>query len=132
MRTRSPLMNANKTVSLAAFLLGLAVIFGAFGAHGLESKLSAQALDTYHTGVTYHYYHAFGLLLLGLWEKLFQSQVFLAKCLFLVGILLFSFNCYIYALTSIKVFAMIIPLGGLCFVAGWLVFSIKSFKQNSY
>ncbi|MFZ8934448.1 MAG: DUF423 domain-containing protein [Bacteriovoracaceae bacterium] len=109
------------------FFLFLAVAFGAFGAHGLESRLSEKLLKTFTTGVTYQYYHAFGLLILGLIQLHLGEVLRLALSiyLFMIGILLFSFNCYLYALTEVKTFALIVPLGGLCFLVGWLLAFIK-------
>jgi uncharacterized membrane protein YgdD (TMEM256/DUF423 family) len=110
----------------ASFLLAIAVMIGAFGAHGLEGKISQKALDTYQTGVTYHFYHALALLSL----SAFHHQKIYSKlaCLFIaLGILLFSFNCYLYALTGIKTFAMIVPLGGLSFILGWLTLGFGQF-----
>ncbi|MDH5580487.1 MAG: DUF423 domain-containing protein [Bdellovibrionales bacterium] len=107
--------------------LFLAVAIGAFGAHGLESRLSEKLLKTYTTGVTYQFYHALGLLILGVIQLHLGEVLRLALSiyLFMIGIILFSFNCYIYALTEIKLFALIVPLGGLCFLIGWLVAFIK-------
>jgi uncharacterized membrane protein YgdD (TMEM256/DUF423 family) len=107
----------------ACILLALAVIIGAFGAHGLEGKISLKAQETYQTGVTYHFYHALALLFLSAFHhhKIFSKLA----CVFLgVGILLFSFNCYLYAVTGIKTFAMVVPLGGLSFILGWLTLGI--------
>ena len=127
----TPLSTPRHGIILAALLLAAAVITGAFGAHGLEGKLSEKALETYHTGVTYHFYHAFGLLMLSLWEKAFSAKASAAKWFFILGILLFSFNCYFYALSSIKTFAMIVPIGGVCFILGWIAFAVSAFKKES-
>lgn len=120
---------AKKSLFLGTLLLALAVLIGAFGAHGLKQMVSADELVTFETGVRYHFYHAFGLVILGLMQQSFQHlKLGVSFYSFLVGILLFSFNCYFYVLTDIKVFAMIVPLGGLLFVLGWIVVAWQSFK----
>src|SRR5690606_24616494 len=105
---------------LGSAILGLAVLIGAFGAHGLEKMVSPEKLATFETGVRYHFYHGFGLMLIGVLQQMFPTQRFQAThwCFF-VGILLFSFNCYFYVLTEIKTFAMIVPVGGTMFIIGW-------------
>src|SRR5690606_38622942 len=100
------------TIVAAAVSLGLAVMIGAFGAHGLEKSVEPKLLQTFETGVRYHFYHGFGLLFLGLFQGQFPAAktrlIFFA---FLVGTLLFSFNCYFYVLSGVKTFAMVVPLG---------------------
>lgn len=110
---------------LGGIFLFFAVLLGAFGAHGLEKSLPANFLKTYKTGVTYQFYHALGLLLvtsIGLQLKISFSKT---QWAFVGGIVLFSFNCYVYALTGIKFFAMIVPLGGVSFIVGWFLFVWK-------
>jgi uncharacterized membrane protein YgdD (TMEM256/DUF423 family) len=102
-----------------ALFLGLAVMLGAFGAHGLEKSLSEKAIATYKTGVTYQFYHGFALLILAL-LPVRSFQVKRITLLFILGIFLFSFNCYIYALTQIKTFALIVPVGGVSFIGAWI------------
>ena len=128
----------NNWLFLGALFLFLAVALGAFGAHGLTKLLSGKAMATFKTGVTYHFYHGFALLIVGLC----QSQKELsgvtpnpnlkrAGCCFTAGILLFSFNCYFYALTKVKVLAMIVPIGGFAFLFGWLFLLITFYKRKS-
>lgn len=119
------------TYLIAAFFMALAVMIGAFGAHGLKEIVTGKFIQAYKTGVTYHFYHTFGIFLVGVLSQL-NPQINLKKVavLFLVGILLFSFNCYLYALTQIKVFAMIVPIGGASFILGWLLMAKKLFGLN--
>lgn len=94
-----------------------AVAFGAFGAHGLKSILTPELLDTYKTGLFYHLIHSIVLLVLSISQK----YNFRIPYYFIIsGIILFSFSLYIYSITSIKVFAMITPIGGICLLLGWL------------
>ena len=120
---------AKKSLALGSGLLALAVLIGAFGAHGLKNLVEPEKLVTFETGVRYHFYHAFGILILGVLQQLFQNvRLNLSLYSFFVGILLFSFNCYLYVITGIKTFAMIVPVGGLLFVLGWIVLSVKMLK----
>lgn len=122
----------NKEIKLVLILssigLFLAVAFGAFGAHLLSAKLSDKALSTFETGVRYQFYHALALFSLAcLHTRVVQLKPKWTYRAFLIGILLFSFNCYFYALSGMKFFAMIVPLGGLSFLFGWLnlIFRLK-------
>ncbi len=112
---------AKRSLIFGSALLALAVLIGAFGAHGLKSIVSPEKLVTFETGVRYHFYHAFALMILGVIQmNLGQLKLNLSFYAFIVGILLFSFNCYFYVLSDLKVFAMIVPLGGLLFMVGWV------------
>lgn len=120
---------AKKSLVLGSALLALAVLIGAFGAHGLKNMVSPEKLVTFETGVRYHFYHALGLLFVGLIQQQFQTLKLTVThwCLFL-GVLLFSFNCYFYTVTDIKTFAMIVPLGGVAFVVGWIALMVQLLK----
>lgn len=124
----------NKDIKLAlvisSIFMFLAVALGAFGAHGLEGKVSLKALGTWKTGVTYQFYHALALLALGAIHSKFHTlKLVWTYRFFFAGVVFFSFNCYLYTLTGIKVFALIVPLGGLAFLAGW-AFAIKTFVSD--
>lgn len=114
-------LNQNARTSLLAGtgLLFLGVVIGAFGAHGLKSIVTPEKLITFETGVRYHFYHAFGLVLLGLYQLHSTAKLKVSHYAFVAGIFLFSFNCYFYAISEIKIFAIIVPLGGLMFILGW-------------
>ena len=117
-------------IMLGSFFLFLAVAIGAFGAHGLEGKLAVKSMMTFKTGVQYHFYHGLGLVLVGIIQHLFSVVNFEKVALaFTIGILFFSFNCYVYAITSIKTFAMIIPIGGVFFLIGWALMSINLYRS---
>lgn len=119
-----------KNLSVASFLLALSIIIGAFAAHGLEAKLTPTALKTFKTGVFYHQLHAVGLLILPLIEYLFKLRLEKERLFIYLGILLFSANCYIYAMTQIKAFAMIVPFGGISFIIAWMLLSFKALKKS--
>lgn len=107
----------------AATALALAVIFGAFGAHGLRDKLDAYSMSVYEKAVLYHFFHALGLLFVSLMPKLgylTTRQTGWVGGLLLAGIVLFSGSLYMLAVTRIQTLGIITPFGGLAFIAGWL------------
>lgn len=121
---------AKSSLLAGTILLALAVLIGAFGAHGLKSIVEADKLVTFETGVRYHFFHAIGLVLLGLYQQIIPTAKLSASMWsFIAGILLFSFNCYFYVLSNVKVFAMIVPVGGLLFVVGWIAFAWRISKS---
>lgn len=122
--------SAKKSLLTGIFLLALAVLIGAFGAHGLKNMVEPEKLVTFETGVRYHFYHGFGLMLLGFTQQLFpDTRLKGSYWAFTIGILLFSFNCYFYVLSGLKIFAMIVPVGGVLFVLGWLIFGSKILRS---
>lgn len=120
---------AKRAWILGTLILGLAVLIGAFGAHGLKSMVSPEKLVTFETGVRYQFYHGFGILILAAFHQLYGvKKMGIILHSFLAGILLFSFNCYLYVLTDIKTFAMIVPVGGVLFILGWMLFFWNTLK----
>ncbi len=122
-------MKQNKYLVIGGAFIFLAVALGAFGAHGLKNILDVKALATFKTGVTYQMYNGIGILLVSLIAKVFQVDFSRSLNFMIIGIVLFSFNCYLYALTQIKTIAMIIPFGGMCFLIAWFLFSFKAYKE---
>ncbi|HSB97161.1 MAG TPA: DUF423 domain-containing protein [Spongiibacteraceae bacterium] len=118
-----------KTYLLIAALNGfIAVALGAFGAHGLKQRLSADMLAVYQTGVQYHFYHTFALLAVALLLlHLPLNNISLSNALrwsgilFTVGIVIFSGSLYVLSITGIRWLGAITPLGGVAFLAGWLL-----------
>ncbi len=106
---------------LGAINAFLCVAFGAFGAHGLKQRLSVDMLAVYQTGVQYHFYHALGLIVVGLvLLHLPKSRpVVLSGWLMLTGIVLFSVSLYVLSLTGIRGLGMITPFGGVAFLSAW-------------
>ena len=124
-------MNAKSGIVYGSLLLALGVIIGAVGAHGLEKMVEASKLATFETGVRYHFYHAFAILLASI-IALVKPQMNIAKPIlfFSIGILLFSFGCYSYVVTGIKPIAMIVPFGGVSFIVGWIMLAMNARKLN--
>lgn len=114
--------------SINAFL---AVALGAFGAHGLEGRLSEKMLETWKTGVTYQMFHAAGLFAVALLsEKLPQSNLLnWSGWLMLIGIVLFSGSLYVLSTSGIKLLGAITPFGGVAFLAAWLLLGIAASKS---
>ncbi len=113
-------------------LAALAVIMGAFGAHGLKSHLSNEMMDVYQTAVDYHIYHALGLILTGLLAGSLSSSSLTAWAgsSMLVGILLFSGSLYILSVTGIRWLGAIAPFGGTAFILGWLLLAGAVWRQG--
>ncbi|CEI80702.1 membrane protein [Oceanobacillus oncorhynchi subsp. incaldanensis] len=115
---------------IGAILGFLAVAFGAFGAHGLEGRLSERALTNWGKAVDYQMFHTVAIVAVALLLGKFEGSSLFASSgwLFLTGIILFSGSLYIYALTGVKALAMITPIGGLAFLAGWVLLGIGAMK----
>ncbi|MBI2789101.1 MAG: DUF423 domain-containing protein [Elusimicrobia bacterium] len=101
---------------LGAGLMFLAVGLGAFGAHALKARLEPDMLAVFETGVRYQVYHALALLLLASLRGPSKA----AWC-FTVGIALFSGSLYLLALTGVRKWGAVTPIGGVLFLAGWLI-----------
>ena len=114
-------------LSAAAFSAMLAVVFGAFAAHGLKGRLSETMMSAFQTGVQYQLYHSLGLILLVLLYRQ-QSQTLLiwSAWFMLAGIVLFSGSLYLLALTQIKWFGPITPIGGVCFIVAWILLFVSA------
>jgi len=108
-------------LTLGAINAFLCVAFGAFGAHGLKQRLSVDMLAVYQTGVQYHFYHALGLIAVGLLLlHLPKSRlIVLSGWLMLAGIVLFSVSLYALSLTGLRGLGMITPFGGVAFLSAW-------------
>ncbi|HEY1342403.1 MAG TPA: DUF423 domain-containing protein [Bryobacteraceae bacterium] len=106
-----------------AFLLALAVVFGAFGAHGLRGKLDDYSMGVYEKAVFYHFIHALGLLIVAFLPKTGTFSEFATSVvcwLLLIGIIIFSGSLYALAITRTTWLGAITPIGGVAFIAGWL------------
>lgn len=109
----------------------LVVVLGAFGAHGLKTKISSEMLAVYQTGVHYHLFHALGLMVVGLLETQIEGSAYLkwSGWLMLAGILLFSGSLYILSVNGIRWLGAVTPFGGLSFVVAWMLFVVALFKS---
>ncbi len=106
--------------ALGAGLAFVAVAAGAFGAHALEGRLAAEAVEVFDTAVRYQMYHAIGLLFVGVFAQRVCGPPFLwAGRLFVVGTAIFSGTLYVLAVTDLKWLGAVTPLGGICLLGGW-------------
>lgn len=108
----------------------LFVALGAFGAHGLEGKLSDSAMATWDTAVRYHMAHSLLLLGLAVLAERFPTQRFfrMAGMLVLAGIIVFSGSLYILALSGIGWLGAVTPIGGVLFIAGWVLIAMGGWR----
>jgi uncharacterized membrane protein YgdD (TMEM256/DUF423 family) len=123
LRIASMLPAAKLFVGLGALAAALGVALGAFGAHALKARLSADMLAVWQTAVQYHLWHALGLIAIGaLVQHLPASGALrLAGWLMLAGIVLFSGSLYVLAASGVRWLGAVTPFGGACFIAGWIV-----------
>jgi len=119
-------------LTAGALLAAVAVIGGAFGAHFLKARLTAESLQTFETAVRYQFYHAIALLVAGALYKEFSNQwIKMAGYFFLAGIILFSGSLYgLCASPAIRWLGPVTPLGGLCFILGWGLLALGFTKKN--
>ncbi len=116
------------TVFAGAVFAFCAVAFGAFGSHALKAALDANGTaQTFQTGAHYHLTHALALLLVAVLPlpARFQRRL---RLLFSIGILIFSGSLYLLAITNVRWLGAITPLGGLCFLSGWLTLAYASLR----
>lgn len=108
--------------TLAAILLAAAVALGAFGAHGLKDRLDAYSMGIWEKAVFYQFVHALGMLIVAGWQR---PDTGLVCWLLAAGVLLFSGSLYVLALTRILTLGAITPLGGVSFIAAWLLLAFR-------
>lgn len=137
-------MAGKNWIVLGAALAAVAVSLGAIGAHALEGWVEknfedpaeqAKRLENWQVASRYLFYHAFGLVLLGICSpRLSSGASKVAGFLMLAGIILFSGMLYAWVLTGTKTFVHIVPLGGFAFIASWIAFAIAAarFKEADH
>jgi len=117
-------------LSIGSINAMLAVMLGAFGAHGLKSRLSAEMMEIFHTAVQYHFIHALGLLAIGLVAYHLPESAWIrwSGWLLLAGIVIFSGSLYLLSISGVRWLGAVTPIGGLAFIAGWLLLTIGVLK----
>jgi uncharacterized membrane protein YgdD (TMEM256/DUF423 family) len=113
--------------------LALAVILGAFGAHGLRSRLDAYSMSVYERAVFYHFIHAMGLLVVSILPRLGVVSLTAGAwicALLLAGVIIFSGSLYLLAVTGIRGFGAITPIGGLAFIAAWALLAVALMRNR--
>lgn len=116
--------------SLGSINALIAVMLGAFGAHALKGRLSPDMIEIFQTGVQYHFYHALGLLAVGVIAYHLPDSGWLkwSGWLMLAGIIIFSGSLYILSTTGIKWLGAITPIGGTAFIVAWILLTIAVLK----
>jgi uncharacterized membrane protein YgdD (TMEM256/DUF423 family) len=120
----------NSWLLVAAINGALAMAFGAFGAHGLQGRIDAHAIEIFETGARYHMYHALaiGLAALAVRSGAASIPASVAAGFFLAGIILFSGSLYLLALTGVRSLGFVTPFGGLAFLVGWIALAWAATK----
>ena len=114
-------------LGIAAINMAIAVALGAFGAHGLEGRVSTQQLEWWQTATLYLFVHALGLLLVGLLIHLkYMTQT--TAWLLQIGIIIFAGSLYAMTLGAPRWFGAITPIGGILMIAGWLWLAVSMFR----
>jgi uncharacterized membrane protein YgdD (TMEM256/DUF423 family) len=117
----------------AAVALGLAVILGAFGAHALRPRLDEYSIGVYERAVFYHFVHALGLLVVSLLPRVLNvtsAWTVWVCALLLVGIVIFCGSLYALAITGVRGLGAITPIGGLAFIAAWILLAAGLLRSS--
>ena len=127
----------NRRIILTASFFGaVAVILGAFGAHGLKNILSADAMAIWTKGIEYQFYHTFALLFLSTFARFRTKLVDISYFCFTIGIILFSGSLYLLATRDVlqigfvNFIGPVTPIGGLLLVAGWVLLFFAALKNR--
>jgi len=117
---------SNLFIGLGAISAFISVAAGAFGAHALKQVLEADMLAIYHTAVDYQFFHSLGLIAIGTLHKISPRHTHSAAAwTMLAGIFVFSGSLYILSISGIKWLGMITPIGGIGFLAAWLILALS-------
>jgi uncharacterized membrane protein YgdD (TMEM256/DUF423 family) len=120
--------------AIGAIFLAVAVGLGAFGAHGLKDRLDAYSLGIWEKAVFYHFIHSMGVLVVSMLPRSGSFPVGSASnvCwLLIAGVLVFSGSLYTLALTGVRSLGAITPIGGVCFIAAWLLLAYYFIAQRA-
>jgi len=124
------LLTTSKTFLVIGAMSGfIAVALGAFGAHALKQRLSPDLLSIFEVGVRYQMYHVFALLAVAHFMTIYpNSYMSFAGWMFTAGTIIFSGSLYILALTAVKAWGAVTPIGGLLLLAGWISMLIGALR----
>ncbi len=129
--TRQNERDGARLILTGAILGFLAIGFGAFGAHGLEGKVSQQAIGWWKTAATYHLPMALAAAFMGALTQRGFEGARLAGRLFTAGIVVFSGSLYLLTLTDMRWLGAVTPLGGLTLMAGWVALALGALKRSA-
>ena len=114
-----------------AVLSGLGVLVGAFGAHGLRDRVAADMLAVFETGVRYHLIHGLAIIAVAWAASRWPSAwIGAAGWLFAAGIVVFSGSLYILAISGVRWWGAVTPIGGVCFLAGWAALAVGALRAS--
>ncbi len=123
--------NTKIFLSIASFMFALAVVIGAFGAHGLKSIVDSSMLITYNTGVEYQFYNTLGLFATSfmMFLKPSSKKLIIASWLILIGTIIFSFSLYLLVILNMPILGAITPIGGTLMIIAWLIVAYAIYKE---
>ena len=124
-----------KIIAIAAILGAIAIVLGAFGAHGLKQLISAESIAVFETGVKYQMYHALFLMFIGTTSLLTEKAKKTILTLVVIGVLFFSGSIYFLACNSLfsfdfKKIGFITPIGGLILISAWVLLFLNIMKRK--
>jgi uncharacterized membrane protein YgdD (TMEM256/DUF423 family) len=123
-------VSSGRVLAIAGLLLALATVLGAFGAHALKGQLAPDRLQVYETAVRYHFFHALGLLGVGLTLRFVDTRpVRWAALLIIVGVVLFSGSLYALTFGAPRPVGIVTPFGGLALIAGWIAYAVGLWRS---
>ena len=116
-------------IIIASFFAALAILFGAFGSHALNERLSAQSLEVYDIATKYLMFHSLGILLIALLGFQLPKELLEAPVIMMIsGIFIFSGSLYLVAMLDYKKLGMVTPIGGLLLIVSWLLLAYNTYK----
>lgn len=123
----------NLTLIIGGFQAACSVALGAFGAHALHNFLIAtQHLDTFETAAKYQMYGGLALILLGIWQNQMSNKILRrAARLMIAGSVIFPVSLYVICFTGIKWFGAIAPIGGTCYILGFLMMAYAAYQSKN-
>jgi uncharacterized membrane protein YgdD (TMEM256/DUF423 family) len=123
-------VDGRKTLAAAGILIALATVSGALGAHALTAHLAQDELQVYEIAVRYQFFHALGLLAIGVLLRSMDSGLLRwSATLVLAGIILFSGSLYLLTFGAPPLVGVITPVGGLALITGWTLFAVSVLRR---
>ncbi len=123
--------NIKRLLSIASFMMALAISIGAFGAHGLKAMVEPNMLKTFNTGVEYQFYNTLGLFAVAfmMYLKPDSKKIVISSWLILLGTIIFSFSLYFLVLLNMPMLGAITPIGGTLLVIAWAFLAFSIYKE---
>ena len=122
-------MKNKQYLTIGFILMAISIALGALGAHSLEKEMLPKYFAVFNTGAKYLTLHSLALILLSSIEKL--KYLRWCRLFIFIGVIFFCGNCFLYSFFEQKIFAMLVPIGGIFLIAGWLTGSFELNKRNA-